>query len=246
MVALQDRLVAHATLYRFTINMGSLSMNRITFTSLAAAIAIFASHAASAAPLATWTFADNDGVVDSSDPSVTTTTFTGTPSGTGSSDLKIINFDAQGGSSSTSVTGSTPYWEVTLSGTRTLTLDQLVFGARVFQQAGLRNGFVEVRVDTGSGFGSALPPSPFAVTADLLSSFTVELGGFVILPGQSYITRFYLLNNPTDQAPDLQARLALDNVQFNGSVPLPSSIALVAAAGLGFMVMGSARRRRSA
>lgn len=222
-------------------------MTRITLASLIASVSIFTSSAAYAAPLALWNFNDSNATVDTSAPGVTATAFTGGNPNTGGGGvnlLTITNFEARGGSDSTAVnSATTPYWQVTLSSASRLVLEGLVFGARVFQQPGLRNGFVDVRVDTGSGFGSALPPTPFEITAGALNTVTVPLG-FTVEPGNLFTTRFYLLNDPTDLAPNLIARLALDNVQFNGTVPAPSTLALAGAAGLG-LLFGAARRRRA-
>lgn len=210
-------------------------MSRVSLAMLVAAVSFATVQSASAAPLAVWNFNDNDGVVDTSTTGFTTTTFTGTPG------LIITNLEAQGGSSTT--TASTVYWQVAFSsGASRLSLDELKFDARVFQQGTLRQGFVDVRVDSGVGFGGPLPPTPYKVTSESPTTVTVPLA-IVIEPGGTFTTRFYLLNDPNDDAPNLQARLALDNVKFNGTVPEPSTLALAAAVGMGLLLRG--RRRRT-
>lgn len=214
---------------------------RLSAALLAAATSFLAPHAASAAVLALWNFSDGDGVVDTSLPGVMTTTFTSPALGTGTSDLKITNFEAQGGSSEP--TAGTRYWEVSLSNTPFgLFIESLSFGARVYQQPGLRNGFVVVRGST-DGFTASLSPTPSAVTSGSLTTITVPLG-LIIQPGVDYTSRIYLVNDPSDQASNLEARLALDNVTFNGTLPEPSTLALAALVGAGF-VFGSVRRRRA-
>jgi hypothetical protein len=213
-----------------------LAMTRTALALLVAAMPLFTPLSASADTLATWNFADNDGVVDTSLPGVTTTTFTGTGG------LTITSFEARGGSSATNVT-SAPYWQVSVSNSPFgLSLESIIFGARVYQQGGLRNGFVDVR-SSQDGFLAALAPTPSAVTSESLSTITVPLG-FLIQPGDLFTARFYLLDNPSDQAPLLQARLALDNVQINGTIPEPSTLALAAMVGMGFL-LGAVRRRRA-
>ena len=217
---------------------------RLSAALLAAATSFLAPHAASAAVLAQWNFTDNNNIVDNSLPGVTTTTFLGSTPG-----LTITLTEAQGGSSVTTV-ATAPYWEVSLSNSPFgLFLESLVFDARIFQQPGLRNGFVDVRSNI-DGYASALSPTPTAVTNGSFSTITVPLGGLIMQPGALYTTRIFLLDDPNDQAGTLpgqtflQTRLALDNVTFNGELPEPSSLALAALVGAGF-VFGAVRRRRA-